>query len=117
MIEQSMEKARILELAAKANGGLVYIPDLGWIFEDANGNRGSWWNPYESDSDAFKLLVNLKLTITYSEYKGIMFVNVEAENRKGAYEVFQHPDDKVPRDKRAIIREAIVKTAAILGMS
>lgn len=60
-----MNDKELLELSAKAHGGLVQSePNGDWIHEDANGNRGAWWNPLADDGDAFRLAVKLGLQIT-----------------------------------------------------
>jgi uncharacterized protein YkvS len=56
----------LLALAAKAISGingktLVYEGDIGWIFEYADGTRGSWWNPLTCDADALRLAVALDM--------------------------------------------------------
>ena len=42
----------LLELAAKACGGLVYVDSVGsWIHVAEDGTRGAWWNPSIDDGD------------------------------------------------------------------
>ena len=57
-----MTDAKLLELAAKAHSGLVYITNCDWIHEDENGNRGAWWNPLIDDADAFRLMMNFNIS-------------------------------------------------------
>jgi len=63
----------LLELAAKAAGGLVYVEDMGWIREDADGNRGAWWNPLTDDGDRYRLIKKLEIEVNfkhqYAEFK------------------------------------------------
>lgn len=59
-----MNDKELLELSAKAHGGLVQSePNGDWIHEDANGNRGAWWNPLANDGDALRLACKLNLAI------------------------------------------------------
>lgn len=55
----------LLELAAKAKGGLVFVEDMGWIEELPNGDRGNWWNPIEDDGDALRLISTLYIDIEF----------------------------------------------------
>lgn len=62
----------LLELAAKAHGGLVYIEDCnGWIHQDEAGNRGSWWDPITRDGDIFQLAARLEIDIMFRVVGGM----------------------------------------------
>lgn len=52
-----------LEYVAKAVGGVEFVPDMGWIVVDEEGNRGAWWNPWQDDGDAFRLAVLLHMRL------------------------------------------------------
>lgn len=94
-----MSDRELLELAAKAVGGIVYIEDLGFIFEDEYGNRGPWWNPLGNDGDALRLAVKLNLHV------------LEGIAQDGEGRIFC---DKSP-DPYAATRRAIVRAAAEIG--
>lgn len=55
----------LLELAAKAKGGLVFIEDMGWIEEFQDGQRGNWWNPLEDDGDCARMEGANHISITW----------------------------------------------------
>lgn len=55
----AMDDRELLELAARATSGFELVPDMGWIAVDAEGNRGSWWDPLGDDGDALRLLIAL----------------------------------------------------------
>lgn len=97
-----MTDKELLELAAKANGGLVYVQDMGWIYEDAEGNRGSWWNPLGDDGDALKLAVKLRFNIEIDAHE-VFVAGKDAEN----HQLFEwHCDDAMKATRRAIVRAA-----------
>jgi len=55
-----------LSLICLAMGGLVYIEGVdGWIYEDAQGNRGSWFNPYTSIADCADMEAALKINVAW----------------------------------------------------
>jgi len=60
----NMNDKELLELSAKAIGGLELVGENGWIEVDAQGNRGYWWEPLTDDGDALRLAVKLGLQIT-----------------------------------------------------
>lgn len=95
-----MTDRELLEMAAKAHGGLVYVDGIGWIHEDENGDRGSWWMPLTDDGDALRLMVKLNI----HAYKGW------ASTPKGI--VF---DCRSNANQLAATRRAIVIAAAEIG--
>ena len=99
-----MTDKELLELAAKAAGGLVYVADMGWIHEYADGNRGAWWCPLDNDSDAFRLAVKLELIIQISDFWAV----ATKYPRIAAEEVLKP-------DPSAATRRAIVRAAAEIG--
>jgi hypothetical protein len=61
-----MSDKELLRLAATTHGGVVYVEDMGWIHENPDGSRGSWWNPLENDGDALRLAAKL---MEFNPYK------------------------------------------------
>jgi len=61
-----MDSQELLRLAAIVHGGVVYVKDMGWIHENLDGSRGSWWNPLENDGDALRLATKL---MEFNPYK------------------------------------------------
>jgi hypothetical protein len=100
-----MDDRELLEYAAKAVGGLVYIPEHGWIHEDANGDRGAWWDPLIDDGDAFQLAVKLRLQITPGTYNKDEFTAYYA-GRAEAGEWLSALQDQYAATRRAIVRAA-----------
>lgn len=103
-----MTDKELLELAANAAGGLVYVADMGWIHEYADGNRGAWWCPLDNDSDAFRLAVRLGCQLVINPEIGI----TDCKIGDGAWcfgGEHHHPDGC------AATRRAIVRAAAEIG--
>lgn len=98
-----MTDRELLELAAKAHSGLVYLPELGWIHEDPHGVRGSWWNPLADDGDALRLAVKLELDVMCASVQSI------EDGVAVAIEAGTNPC--------AATRRAIVRAAAEIGRS
>lgn len=114
-----MTDRELLELAAKANGGLVYVNGIGWIHEDDGGDRGAWWNPLADDGDAMRLAIELCISITpypvYSEPKHSVIVK---RRRHGDMMRESNPTEVVESyglDPSAATRRAIVRAAAEIG--
>lgn len=104
-----MTDKELLELAAKAHGGLVYIKDMNsWIFEDDDGNRGAWWNPLTDDGDALRLAVKLNLSMDLFEDN--IFVGY-TPNCNDCEQLQEESDS----DPYAATRRAIVRAAAEIG--
>lgn len=105
-----MTDKELLELAAKAHGGLVYIPDVdGWIHEDAQGNRGSWWHPLTDDGDALRLAVMLQISVLMN------IVNIGAQATDLTLAGVFINEDSIYQDAYAATRRAIVRSAAEIG--
>ena len=96
----------LLELAAKAAGGLVYIEDMDWIEEDEQGNRGKWWNPLTDDGDALRLAVKLGMMVSVGD-DGFCTADTETLERS--------IDEVATPDPYAAARRAIVRAAAEIG--
>ena len=62
---------------------------------------GELWNPLESDGDALRLAVKLKLCVAITDHG----VNVSEVGWRSWREV-QHPDDPYAATRRAIVRSA-----------
>lgn len=101
-----MTDHELLEMAAKAAGGLVYLPDMGWIYEDEQGNRGAWWNPLTNDGDAFRLAVNLRMDITFND------TDVFAWPPNGEQ---GHSEELNNGDNEGATRRTITRAAAEIG--
>jgi len=98
-----MTDKELLELAANAAGGFVYVENMGWIEQDEHGNRGSWWNPFGDDGAALRLAVKLDMSvISCMEEKEVGVTVLET-----ALEIYeQHNDDPYAATRRAIVRAA-----------
>lgn len=108
-----MTDKELLFYAANAHGNLIYIEDLGWIHQDKNGNRGSWWNPLDDSRDAFDLFVKLKLDVSFGDDyyfdKGPMtFCGSQWDCRESAHfkRFVKHAPDPYAATRLAIVREA-----------
>jgi hypothetical protein len=100
-----MTDRELLELAAKAHGGFVHVPDMGWIAEDEHGNRGGWWNPLGDDGDALRLAVKLGLMVDCLS-RSAMPLKQDIGWTQGGM-----------ADSYAATRRAIVRAAACIGES
>lgn len=97
----------LLKLAAKANGGLLYVEDVdSWIHVDADGNRGAWWNPRDDDGDSRRLEVNLYIDVSF---KGD---SVHAYARFADCKTFS---EQYGDDSGAATRLAVLRAAASIG--
>ena len=101
-----MTDKELLELAAKAAGGFVYVENMGWIEQDEHGNRGSWWNPLGDDGDALRLAVKLGMVVEVLSDQKVVFVD--------ALYIIELP---LGDDPYAATRRAIVRAAAEIGKS
>ena len=101
-----MTDKELLELAAKAHGGLVYVEGMDWIHENAAGERGAWWNPIADDGDAFRLATELSLNVFHTN--GTAYALPSDDD--GDIEQSASYVDYV--DKYAATRRAIVRAAA-----
>lgn len=101
-----MNDKELLELAAKAAGGLVYVEEMGWIHEDADGNRGAWWNPLTDDGDALRLAVKLNLTV--ESWRDSAFGRANSCCTRTDINTSRelHNDDPYAATRRAIVRAA-----------
>ena len=89
----------LLELAAKAAGHVIDPIDAMHDPED-------WmcWNPLDSDGDALRLAVKLKICIEF--YNG--FAEIHASHCSGDYDsrIEYYSDDMAASSRRAIVRAA-----------
>ena len=106
-----MTDRELLELAAKAWGGLAYVDGFGWIEENEAGNRGKWWNPLLDDRDALRLAVKLGLAIRVLEK--CVYVESDPETLLGQSSVSEL--EMYKGDPYAATRRAIVRAAAEIG--
>lgn len=98
----------LLELAAKANGGLVYVNGLGWIYEDDDGNRGSWWNPLADDGDALRLAARLNFRLDIQGGTVRIVDTLDNEHYLSGV-VTDYAEQMV------VVRRAVVRAAAKIG--
>lgn len=91
----------LLELAARAHGGLERVGTFGWIHVDSRGQRGAWWSPLTDDGDALRLAVRLDALID-QQAEGV-FACINAAR---AYASEPYGDDKYASTRRAIVRAA-----------
>lgn len=92
---------RLLEMAAKAAGWLVY--------EDACGNRGSWWRPLDDDGDALRLACALEIDVSFRVVGGS---RVEALAPGGPRIIERYTQAS---ERASATRLAIVRAAAAIG--
>lgn len=103
----------MLRLAAKANGGLLYVEDVdGWIHVDADGDRGAWWNPLTDDGDALRLAVKLFMFVDSAAGAPDSF---GAELVRAGNEVVDKTEPRTHDGPYAAARRAIVRAAAAIG--
>lgn len=107
-----MNDKELLELAAKAAGGLVYVEEMGWIHEDADGNRGAWWHPLDDDGDALRLAVKLNFDLWNSDNCKSISAGVFPDD--DIFKAKLHTEWK-NTDSYAATRRAIVRAAAEIG--
>lgn len=62
----------LLELAAKAAGAKLYVPDVdSWIeYDAATGERGAWWWPLGDGADTLALEIDLRFTAAWEPMRG-----------------------------------------------
>ena len=98
-----MTDKELLELAANAAGGFVYVENMGWIEQDEHGNRGAWWNPFGDDGDALRLAVKLEIDVMF--WLGFVSADVP-EQEQTLQEEYSIHDDPYAATRRAIVRAA-----------
>jgi hypothetical protein len=114
-----MTYRELLELAAKAHGGLAYVDGLGWIHEAESGDRGAWWNPLKSNGDALRLAVKCRMKIEINERSIVASWNLS--EFEAAVPVYEYPDidtrdgDEIVSGHDEATRRAIVRAAAEIG--
>ena len=114
-----MTDRELLELAAKAAGmaGRWDEKDDGWFVPRVGGGWASLirWNPLESNSQAFELMVKCNLFVfhswTYTD--GVPLANVVVDNAEQTVPSGEIKGD----DPYAATRRAIVRAAAEIGRS
>ena len=100
----------LLEFAAKAHGGLVFVRNMGWIYESANGTRGAWWNPLGSNSDCFALIAKFRLGIAFEK---LHTVSVWCDPLDGW--ITEHCKDGMGADIEDKIRLCVLRVVAEIG--
>lgn len=110
----------LLELAAKAYGGLEYEPYDGWVHTGAHGKRGDRWNPRDDDGDALRLAVKLGLRVetdSHPIYVEDLPASVVSRTAFAADGTLQKVNVSICHygDPCAATRRAIVRAAANIG--
>lgn len=96
----------LLELAAKASGELT----ASWYGNDAYFDGVlSRWNPLESDGDALRLAVKLRLTVSWDRFDDEDYATATPPHTHQGY------DCMVSQDPYAATRRAITRAAAAIG--
>jgi len=112
----------LLELAAKAvgiggwfgqvlvNGDTIHHDDFyvdgdSWWALDPDNPSGSW-DPLTDDGDAFRLAVNLNLTVTTSHVGAMASYKKPIGNNAGSIELIVEREYKFAATRRAIVRAA-----------
>ena len=94
-----MTDKELLELAAKAHGGITDTCEMGGGFNDADGNR---WSPLTENCDLYELAKKLKFVVDFSDETVLYFCENE---RKWHY----------LEDMNISIERRIVRAAAEIG--
>lgn len=102
-----MTYRELLEAAALAAGGYVYVQDMGWIESLPDGSRGAWWNPLDDDGDALRLGVDRNMEMSLSEEDQMAKAYIP-----GAVQGYACDYLFCDGDKRKAMRRAIVECAA-----
>lgn len=103
-----MNDRELLELAAKAAGGLVQWEDcVPWYIGNEPGVEYEW-NPLTNDGDALRLAVDLEITVSIRADKGKTCI---LDDDGSLLLVHMHFDD----GPIAATRRAIVRAAAEIG--
>ena len=112
---KQMTNRELLELAALAAGysfhwgekhsvGDCVVDCTNLLFADDGGGDEFIWNPLEDDGDAFRLMVNLNLSVRCFETGPVV---------DGCY--ISHGPERIKTNLAAATRLAIVKCAAEIG--
>lgn len=97
----------LLELAAKAAGIEGF-----WDGKGINENNKPYWNPLKNLTNAFDLLIKLKMKISMKEKQAKVYWN-----DRSVFEFFVHEDGSHKQSPEAAARRAIVRAAAAIGES
>lgn len=114
-----MNDKELLELSAKAYGGLEYSEACrDWIFKHTDGNYGAWWNPLTNDADAFRLAVKLNLHVDANELECVVFIHGNfGKDENGKKITCKMIEEVHGTDPLTATRRAIVRAAAEIGKS
>lgn len=103
-----MTNKQLLALAAKAHGGLMYVPDTDRYYPDPRKFSDDHWNPLDDDGDAFRLMVKRALTLAMYRSLGVTYAYFNADiNERVEWD----------GDENKATRLAIVRAAAKIGES
>lgn len=106
------EFRHLLEMAAKAHGGLLYVEDMdAWIHVDADGNRGDWWSPAVDDGDSRRLEVKLRIDVEFNHS------SVYAHAHRPGIGWCEKASIMEDEDAGAATRLAVLRAAAAIGES
>ena len=100
----------LLELAAKARGGIEVDEDFGLI-DPEKYTATQAWNPLTDDGDALRLAVKLGLTISVTG----MFAHADCCNRDNDIGYFEENSARNDGCILKAARRAIVRAAAAIG--
>lgn len=114
MTQKHITDSDLLELAAKAHGGVERNDDYGWI-DDSKDTPTQLWSPLTDDGDAHRLAVKLRLYVAHND--GKVFVDLpENEGRVyAAGSAWTGAGEPYGDDQYAASRRAIVRAAAEIG--
>lgn len=101
-----MTDREMLELAAKAAGGIEFVRGCGWISTSPAGSRGAWWNPLADDGDALRLAVKLKLDVLQHGDGEGCYAGTHTLEQGAAVYFGNHDGDEFSANRRAIVRAA-----------
>ncbi|MGL5130803.1 MAG: hypothetical protein ACRC7D_22320 [Aeromonas popoffii] len=99
----------LLELSAKARGGIEVDEDFGLI-DPEKDTATQAWNPLTDDGDALRLAVKLRIEVSHDEIGMKSFVCVRTvfndEIHIGLSEIFDDESERLERTRLAIVRAA-----------
>lgn len=114
-----MTDKELLELAAKAHGGLESISNFGWMRAGSDVRSAKLWRPLTDDGDALRLLTKIGMQMRF-----VQIDPVEVGNGRTVIELQWVPGGiknriskvvEAGEDPDALLRRAIVRAAAEIG--
>ena len=77
----------------------------------ARGDAGYYWNPLTDDGDALRMIVKLRLTVSWDRFDDSDYATATPPHTHQGYDCI------VDQDPYAATRRAIVRAAAAIGRS